>query len=311
MWPDDGVTVNDNKLGNALARTWGLSNRQWIEGKTMTEFNYPEPVSQLLALGDIRGQREWPDYLALGLTSDHVPDLIRMVQDEDLHLAMSDTAEVWAPVHAWRALALLQAEDAVKPLIGLFARIDEHQDDWVAEDLPEALGVLGPAAILDLRDYLADASHGQWARVAASASLSKIGTRHPEARTECLAILAGQLEDFGHMDPTLNALVISSLIDLKAVEAASVIRRAFAAKRVDLSVEGDWEDVQISLGLLRERRTPRPRLNFSGLFDSSPSPDEQEQATRKPDKKLGRNDPCWCGSGKKYKHCHMRSDQGR
>ncbi len=25
-------------------------------------------------------------------------------------------------------------------------------------------------------------------------------------------------------------------------------------------------------------------------------------------RKLSRNDPCWCGSGKKYKHCHMRSD---
>lgn len=24
--------------------------------------------------------------------------------------------------------------------------------------------------------------------------------------------------------------------------------------------------------------------------------------------KLGRNDPCWCGSGKKYKDCHMKSD---
>lgn len=24
--------------------------------------------------------------------------------------------------------------------------------------------------------------------------------------------------------------------------------------------------------------------------------------------KLGRNDPCWCGSGKKYKRCHMDSD---
>ena len=24
--------------------------------------------------------------------------------------------------------------------------------------------------------------------------------------------------------------------------------------------------------------------------------------------KLGRNDPCWCGSGKKYKKCHMESD---
>ncbi len=32
------------------------------------------------------------------------------------------------------------------------------------------------------------------------------------------------------------------------------------------------------------------------------------RATRK--EKLGRNDPCWCGSGKKYKHCHMLQDQG-
>jgi preprotein translocase subunit SecA len=28
-------------------------------------------------------------------------------------------------------------------------------------------------------------------------------------------------------------------------------------------------------------------------------------------KTLGRNDPCWCGSGKKYKFCHMRADQGK
>lgn len=26
-------------------------------------------------------------------------------------------------------------------------------------------------------------------------------------------------------------------------------------------------------------------------------------------RKLGRNEPCWCGSGKKYKHCHLKSDQ--
>jgi methionyl aminopeptidase len=25
-------------------------------------------------------------------------------------------------------------------------------------------------------------------------------------------------------------------------------------------------------------------------------------------KNLSRNDPCWCGSGKKYKHCHLRQD---
>jgi len=24
---------------------------------------------------------------------------------------------------------------------------------------------------------------------------------------------------------------------------------------------------------------------------------------------MGRNEPCWCGSGKKYKQCHHDSDQ--
>lgn len=24
---------------------------------------------------------------------------------------------------------------------------------------------------------------------------------------------------------------------------------------------------------------------------------------------LGRNDPCWCGSGQKYKRCHLRADE--
>jgi preprotein translocase subunit SecA len=32
------------------------------------------------------------------------------------------------------------------------------------------------------------------------------------------------------------------------------------------------------------------------------SPRQQPQVRQGP--KLGRNDPCWCGSGKKYKHCH-------
>ncbi|MEE2904241.1 MAG: SEC-C metal-binding domain-containing protein, partial [Myxococcota bacterium] len=28
-------------------------------------------------------------------------------------------------------------------------------------------------------------------------------------------------------------------------------------------------------------------------------------------KRPGRNDPCWCGSGKKYKKCHMREDEAK
>jgi len=28
-----------------------------------------------------------------------------------------------------------------------------------------------------------------------------------------------------------------------------------------------------------------------------------------PPRNLGRNDPCWCGSGKKYKRCHYEEDE--
>jgi preprotein translocase subunit SecA len=33
------------------------------------------------------------------------------------------------------------------------------------------------------------------------------------------------------------------------------------------------------------------------------------QTVRKSGPDVGRNDPCWCGSGKKYKNCHMNSDR--
>jgi len=34
----------------------------------------------------------------------------------------------------------------------------------------------------------------------------------------------------------------------------------------------------------------------------------RQQTVRHTNKKPGRNDPCWCGSGKKYKKCHMKED---
>ncbi len=34
----------------------------------------------------------------------------------------------------------------------------------------------------------------------------------------------------------------------------------------------------------------------------------RQQTVRRSGKRPGRNKPCWCGSGKKYKHCHMRED---
>ncbi|MBN1484379.1 MAG: SEC-C domain-containing protein [Chloroflexia bacterium] len=39
------------------------------------------------------------------------------------------------------------------------------------------------------------------------------------------------------------------------------------------------------------------------------SPRFRPPPPRPPADKPGRNDPCWCGSGKKYKRCHLREDE--
>ncbi|MFO7916450.1 MAG: SEC-C metal-binding domain-containing protein, partial [Anaerolineae bacterium] len=56
--------------------------------------------------------------------------------------------------------------------------------------------------------------------------------------------------------------------------------------------------------------TPRPSLfgDLGGKFEGLVSASEKSEARRRL-RELGRNDPCWCGSGKKYKHCHLREDQ--
>ena len=217
---------------------------------------YPYPVSRLLNLGDPRDRREWPVYTALGLTREHAPDLIRMMLDDDLNNADSESREVWAPLHAWRALGQLRAVEAIEPLLSLLRHIDEHDDDWIGEEVPRVFSMIGAPAMPALTAYLADETQGLFARIAAAHSLEWISRRYAATRDQSLATLSAQLEHFAGQDPTLNAFLISYLLDLEDVEAAPLIERAFASDQVDLAVAGDWEDAQIELGLKTKRAYP-------------------------------------------------------
>ena len=240
---------------------------------TNTEpYRYSPPVDRLLTYGDCQPGRDWPDYLQLGLTSEHVPELIRMATDEDLHFADTESLEVWAPVHAWRALGQLRAEAAIHPLSALLARTAEDlEDDWTPEELPYVFAEIGPAAIPELTAFLTDDRHGVYSRTAAANGLQHIAEQHPAARNEVVAILIRQLEQFDDQEENFNAFLISSLADLKATEALPVIERAFAADAVEEFVMGDWEDVQIDFGLKSERATPRPDYILESF---QPKPEE-------------------------------------
>src|SRR5258708_1804472 len=244
--------------------------------------SYRLPVDQLLTYGDgwLASPDGWPNYLELGLGPEQIPDLIRMVTDEDLNWADSDSLEVWAPIHAWRTLGQLRAEAAVEPLLTLFETLEES--DWVMEELPEVFAMIGPAALPALAAYIADVSHDEEARISAIPSVEKIGTRWPEARPACVTLLMNQVERFAENEPEVNGFLIAGLVDLHATEAASLIEQAFAAGRVDPTIMGDWEVVQAKLGWhspeavgkLRARELPQtPFLSLAverkGVWGSS------------------------------------------
>ena len=44
----------------------------------------------------------------------------------------------------------------------------------------------------------------------------------------------------------------------------------------------------------------------TGRSDLRTNRDQGTSQTRPANDKIGRNDPCWCGSGKKFKKCHGR-----
>jgi hypothetical protein len=222
--------------------------------------SYPEPVARLLTLGETK-ILEARDYLKMGFRREHIPDLINLVEDVELRsLPWGENdevpPEVYAQVHAWRALGQLEATEAIPALIGLLYWIDEDGDDFVGEEVPVVLGKLGAAAIQPCQEYLADRSKGDYARIAAGGALAKIGKQHPETRDDCVQALMSTLENYQADDVTINAFTLSELADLKAVEAAPLAEEIFRAGCADESVMGDYEDFQVEVGLLEKRITP-------------------------------------------------------
>ena len=78
--------------------------------------------------------------------------------------------------------------------------------------------------------------------------------------------------------------------------------------------EAEWEAkaaeqreltrLQAEKARLAAERAERERLESERSVHTSGS--TSPTALVRP--KIGRNDPCWCGSGKKYKRCHWRQD---
>jgi hypothetical protein len=271
--------------------------------------DYAGPIRRLLLIGKNRNYdpAEWLDYATeFGLRREHIPDLIRLACDAALNWGDPNGREVWAPLHAWRALGQLRAEASVVPLLAFLKTAGG--DEAVGQDFPMVFGMIGPAAIPHIAGFLSDRSNPRSSVSTAIEGLKEIAERHPECRAECVGILARTLEQ-RDADRVINGFAVSALIDLAAVEVIDTMREAFRRKSVDISIAGDEEDVEIALGLRDRRSTPTPLYQiFPTAWLAQHNADHIQRDTHAVPRpsNVGRNDPCPCGSGRKYKKCCLQ-----
>ena len=294
------------KLAGSLAAAKLADDAVDSGAHAMAAKTYSDRIRPLLTLGEPRGstlgsRTAAPDlqmYKDMGIAEEHAPDLIAMATDKQLH--RSPEPACFASVHAWRALAHLGSEAAIRPLIDLLDFAANSDDDWGLEEIPVVLAILGPAALPHLKRALPDQRRPLWARVAFGRAMAEIAHRDPAVRHEVVEALTKQLDLARYNDPGLNGSLIAKLIELKGVESARAIQRAYEGDFVDEMVCGPLKRVLMDLGVVAGRvpipesggidkhildevmREYNAKIEAVGPRDKPMTRGEHEQAMREP-----------------------------
>jgi SEC-C motif len=143
---------------------------------------------------------------------------------------------------------------------------------------------------------------------------------HP---TEALAFLACDLCDLA--DPLARDMIQSAfdedLIDEGIVgreTAWKIYDRGGKTYQPNAPWLEEYSESYLEEQSYRERLARTPQVQFPsrtsypsfspGRKEAPPAPTQPIEPFRYTAPKIGRNDPCWCGSGKKYKRCHLGKD---
>ncbi len=220
---------------------------------------------------------------------------------------------------ALAVLAIVTLYDRVAELhAAALAAHEEGRDAALTAFAAEFTGQLEPLPTAPNRDHGEDTSASNTAVKATTAFLAE-----PAVVEAVLAETIGSGSEgaaaLGLFAETLEPLVPRAArpamlwLRAKAYERLADLTRAEAAYHAAEAVDPQWPpaliglaryasdrgDAARGLALLRRAGTPtdHPLVELLQQFQAMPRPD------------LGRNQPCWCGSGRKYKTCHLHHEQ--
>lgn len=230
-----------------------------------------------------------------------VPTLVEILLDEGL--ASEDSpGDGYAPIHAARLLGELRAEAGVESMLRRLQETDWN--DILHNALQFALPKLGAAVVEPALRSHAETTNSDF-KTSLAAVLAECGVRDERIYGLLIAMIPNQPDD--------AAGCLQRYGDRRAVEPLS---RAFNAFRLDRGRNPLANQTLIELrdaieklgGALTTEQEAKytvamePRDRWRAQIDA-----RLGNATRP--ERPGRNEPCWCGSTKKYKRCHLEADE--
>ncbi len=245
-----------------------------------------------------------------------------------------DESDWWALLHAVHILGLIPGEAAAKALLDAFPRInfDEHNNlsDW--------LSACWPALCQNKRDYttaplksIAENCKIRWyARWQAIdcvlADAGERGTAELEQAIDWLAALCGDHSE----DDEFRVMAGHTLLDYPRERWRAVMQELVALQKPQSPFTNAYTraDIQHALDVgdnpewhrfnnpwkfydpdeIRRRQERWLKEDGDVEFDTyRHEPREPQHTYVREQAKIGRNDPCPCGSGRKYKKCCMNA----
>jgi hypothetical protein len=279
---------------------------------------YDGRVALLLSLGrdSIQGRNSTIDYIEkFGFNDEDVAQLLMLAQDMEIYqfdytdIAEDEGLEFFGVIHAWYVLSALKVPEAKQLFVDkLEDAIGYEVDEWMFSGFRHLITPYRKDMIGYMIDYINVESHNEWVRIEYIEVLKDM-LEAKEVELSFVNLILEKLLTSGK-NKIVTSGVISVCIDLKLICHHPLIVQCFADKKVDIDHVGDLEDVEIAMGLRTKRETVREltemQKTWSFLNDDMLDLSDEEEAMIpfvKDEPKIGRNDPCPCGSGKKYKKC--------
>ena len=262
------------------------------------------------------------------------PHLLKAVEDATRNIGrgMPDKAYVLL-FYALYLLAQFREERAYPLIVELFSTHDEALFDANTTFITETLGrVLASVSGGDMRwiqPLIENPELNEYVRAAALWSLVCMVVNDLQSRDAVITYFRRLFQERLEREYSFAwDSLVSCALAIYPAELMPDIRQAFADGFVDTPGYIDLPYVEESLKASQEATLAKTRRDrhhhliddtisemegwFSIPLDAFPSETEPDYVPQPrlapvhPQKKVGRNAPCACGSGKKYKHCCLR-----